>query len=432
MSKSANKDNCIPFIARLRHLPQDFWLSWGLHLAVLLSLCAWGCSALRIMPYYVLCLAGVFPFLLLPAFYGKRVCTYFLAAWAAMLAVAAILWRGLLINGAKLLANRLFAISEASQAYQYDRFPVTAAPGQEAACMLFVLAFCSLLWALVSALLLGRQTKIMPVAAFTLVCIFTAYFGVSAAFIWMLLPGLWCLLSLLPRHIGLARYGSVIVGIVAIAAATLLLFPNENARISRLDETLRDEMALQTVRYDPKSVPQEITAPPETTPEEQQQQNGFRFAYDLPAGKWILVVAVLIAVLLLLFAPAVWNDRLRKRTERERAGIDDENHAVSVRAMFLYAVRWLQCYGIAPGNVNYGAWPAALQGTMSEDYQQAFEEILPLWREAAYSDHEMTVRQREDAYTFLKRTGDEIWEKADWRERLHLKYCCALRREEQV
>lgn len=432
MSKSANKDKCISFIACLRHLPQDFRLAWGLHLAVLLSLCAWGCSVLRIMPFYVLCLAGVLPFLLYPVFYGKRACAYFLAAWAALLAVAAAFWRGLLINGAKLLTNRLFAISEASQAYQYDRFTVTAPAGQDTACMLFVLAFCSLLWALVSALLLGRDAKIMPVAAFALVCVFTVYFGASAAFIWMILPGVWCLLSLLPRHIGLARYGTVIVGMALIVAATLLLFPNENARISRLDETLRDKMALQTVRYDPESMPQEITAPPETTPEEQQQQNGFHFAYDLPAGKWLLIAAVLIAVLLLLFIPAVWNDRLHKRAERERAGIEDENHAVSIRAMFLYAVRWLQSYGVTPGNVNYGAWPAALQDAMSEDYQQEFEAILPLWREAAYSDHEMTAQQRKAVRAFLKRTGDEIWEKADWRERLRLQYRCALRREEQV
>lgn len=431
MKKSANRDNRISFAARLRCLPQEFYLSWSLHLALLLLLSAWCCSALRIMPYYVACLLGVLPILLLPAFYGRRSCSYFFLSVAVVMALTAVLMRRVLINGVKLLANRLFAISEASQAYQYDRFHVTATDGESTACMLCALAFISLLWALVSTLLIGKRAKIMPVAAFVIVSIFTAYFGVSAAFIWMVLPAACCLLSLLPTHIGMARYAAVGIGIALIAAATMLLFPNENARISQLDETLRDEIALQTVRYDPEAMPQEVTAPPETVPEE-QQQNGFHFAYDLPSSKWIVMIAVIVAALLILFVPAVWNDRLRKRTERERFGIEDENHDVSIRAMFLYAVRWLQSYGVAPGNVNYGAWSTALQDTMSEAYQQAYEEVLPIWREAAYSDHEMTAQQRECVYAFLKRTGDEIWARANWRQRLHLKYRCALRREEQV
>ena len=73
--------------------------------------------------------------------------------------------------------------------------------------------------------------------------------------------------------------------------------------------------------------------------------------------------------------------------------------------MYLYARRW-RTLSDAPGAIP--------------------EEIYAIWQEAAYSDHAMKDAQREQVRTYMKETAQSVWEAADRRKRLRIRYRICL------
>ena len=427
--RSANSDNRNIVAERLRGLDKGWWISWAIHLALLVSMFAWFCSALGLMTSIYAAVPGVAALLLFPLFQESK--KLFAAVTGAVSTLTAALAYKRIIEGFKLLANRLFSISEASQSYRYDRFEINVNDAESAACILIALAFISLIYALVSALLLCKNGKIIPAVAFAAVTSFTSYFGISAAFVWMVIPAALCLVSLIPHEIGIRRYFAAALTIAAIFAASLAFFPNEVASVSELDESLRDRLALQTARYDGETATQHLAPPPDAEPEEQKDTNGEQSAYNIPTADILLIVAVVIIILLILFVPAIINDRLRKRANAERAAFEDADNSVSICAMFLYAMRWIKAYGIAPENKNYSAWAYYLEEHMPKEYMDSYKKTVLIWYEAAFSGHEMTENQRNEVFEFLKYTGSEIWNRTNKRKHLFIKYRCGLVMEGQ-
>lgn len=326
---------------------------------------------------------------LIPQTKGRRV-QY--ALWG-ILAAWLLLRFPSMLDGGKLLANRMFALSEAQQSYEYDSFLTSGESAAETVLWLSLLAgnLCALWGNKSNAVLCGLWLLAM------------AYFGVTPGVLWFVVLVIGAFLSVLP---GQHRwfYGLIVgVLVIGIACASVRIAPEPNKTVSALDDHLRDILAAAPVTYEQTPVPTEVPEPemvpqPETVLE--QPDHGVQ---QMAVNVLFLLLAAL--TLALLFIPAVIKDRAAKRSEKARAGFDHPDHAAAIRAMYLYAQRWRKLSDV-PTEI-----PAA---------------VYDIWQEAAFSDHTMNETQREAVHTYMKETAERVWLDADWKKRLHIQYRICL------
>lgn len=319
----------------------------------------------------------------LPVFLPKRYRKFLWIALAVFLLIRfAAIW-----DGMKILANRAFWISEQVQSYAYTYFHVSGERCTEAVIFLSVLAglvHCP-------AILAGVWIIAM------------AYFGISPDAIWLVLLLVVGLAACLPRNH--RWFYGLLVGIlsIAIALAVTQVAPEPGKSLSELDEQLRDSLAFATVAYEQEPVPMEVPEPeivpqPETLLE--QPDHGVQKAV---INVLFFVLAAL--TLALLFIPAIIKDRAAKRSEQARTGLEDPDHGTAIRAMYLYAQRWRSLSG-TPMEI-----PAA---------------VYAIWQEAAFSDHTMTADQRETVHQYMVETAHAVWNAADRKKKLHIRYRICL------
>lgn len=310
----------------------------------------------------------------------------FLAAWL-LLRFASIL------DGMKLLANRMFALSQQTQSYEYDYFTTSGESPVEAVLWLSILAgtLCSLWGNRVNGVLCGGWMLAM------------AYFGVTPGAVWLaslMLAAFW---SALPGQQRWFHGVLVAVLLCVIALTVTRITPEPMKGISALDDRLRDALAAAPVAYEQTPVPTEVPEPeavPQPETELEQPDHGVqRIAVNV---LFLLLAALTLA---LLFIPAVIKDRAEKRRQRSRAGLRDPDNAAAIRAMYLYARKWLALSEFAP------EIPA---------------EIHAIFQEAAYSDHAMTEQQRETMRSFLVETAAAVWQASGWKQRLDIQYRIGL------
>lgn len=321
---------------------------------------------------------------------GRRILVYaplmVLSLWLA------IRFRPLL-NGAALLANRLFEKSEAAQAYVYDYF--AAEGGSFGETVLFL------------SLLLGWLCRRWGNGTTLGLCLVwagaMAYFGVTPG-LWPLTAVLLCgVLAALPRG---RRLGfGVLTGllVLAIAGACIKLAPEPVPAISKLEEGLRDKLAFQSAAMEQTPIPSQVPEPeilPPAQVEQEQPDHGVQ-------GRLVNVLFLTLAALTLavLFVPAVIRDRATKRAEKNRAGLRAEDPAEAIRAMFLYAMRWRK---------------------LEPALEPVPEEVYQIWQEAAFSGHPMGEKQRELVHDYMERTARTVWDQLSRKRRLEIRYRLCL------
>ena len=322
-------------------------------------------------------------------------------------------------DGVKLFLNRLFAASEARQAYTYDKFTVSPAAG------IAELRYALIPFGLVAGALCGvsarLRLRLIPALLFALWAGAAAWLGISPA-------AFWCVLPVIALGLAFSERFAVLLPAALLCAAVLFAFPGEDARLSAWDEAARDTLAPRTVAYADEQQYQALQTP-QTQPASAARPD--RTADDSPDidAAWLHVLPRVLIVLLpalALFLPAIASDRLRKRRERNRAGLDDPDNAAAVRAMFLYALRWLRLGGLETGNRPCGACAGELEALYSPELRAEFESVLPLWQEAAYSAHAIGDAQRARMRTFMELTRETVWDGLRRRDRLRAKYIEAL------
>lgn len=298
-----------------------------------------------------------------------------------------------ILDGGKLLANRMFELSERSQSYEYDYFTVSRESALEAVLWLSMLTgtLCAFWGNKSNAVLCGLWLLAM------------AYFGVTPGIFWLTVLVLGGFLSVLP---GQHRwfYGLITVAVVAgIAFAVSALAPEPSDAVSLLDDHLRDVLAVSPVTYEQTPVPTEVPEPelvPQPSTQLEQPDHGVQKA---AANVLFFILAGL--TLVLLFVPAIFKDRAAKKSQKARAGFDDSDHAAAIRAMYLYAQQWRKLSD-TPGQI-----PA---------------EVKRIWQEAAYSDHTMSQTQREAVHAYMQETAETVWAEAHWKKRLKIRYRICL------
>ena len=336
-------------------------------------------------------------------------------------------------DGVKYFLNRLFSASEERQAYEYERFALTSPDGLPA------LRYALLPLGILSGLLCGISARFLLkwlfALMFALLCGAAAYLGLSPGAGWTVLLAFAALVPFLaPSGAGAAGAAlTLLCGLLPAAlvcAAVFLAFPGEDPRLSAWDETARDALAFETVAYTDQAR-YDAARREEQAAEDTKQFYQEETAADTGGEEEIIALPypVLLAILLTalaLFVPAVWSDRLRKRRARNRAGLDDPDHGAAVRAAFLYAMRWLGAGGLSPGNRPYGDCAGAVGELFSPALREEFEEVLPLWREAAYSGHKIDEAKRGKMLAFMEDARKTVWDRLGRRERLRVRYVEAL------
>ena len=129
---------------------------------------------------------------------------------------------------------------------------------------------------------------------------------------------------------------------------------------------------------------------------------------------------------LVLFLPALLSDLQKRRRAKNRAGLDGPDSGASIRAMFLYTLRWLYLGGLAPANIPFSGYTGQIEAVFSQEIRAGFEEVLPLWQEAAYSGHQLGEAERARMRRFMETTTRSVWDGLGRRGRLLAKYVYAL------
>lgn len=331
-----------------------------------------------------------------------------------------LLFRGTALDGAKLLLNRFFAASEGRQAYTYQMFET--APGAGTGEVRRALLPLGLAVGAACAFAPGRVTL------FALFALFAAWLGVTPGTAPLILLSAALMFSLPPLPQtgwkGEALAGlSCGLALCAVCAGAVLAFPGESAALSAWEERARDALASDTVAYlDAWEAPEEPeeTPPPEDseeTPPPEEQDRTLDLSLLLTRRSfWPALLAILLLALA-LFVPSVWRDKLQKRRAVSRAGLDDPDPAAAVRAALPYALRWLALGGLSPRNVPLGEYAGEIGERFSPALQAEFTAILPLWQEAAYSDHPMGEAQRVAAQSFTEHAKAAARERMGNRQR---------------
>ncbi len=345
--------------------------------------------------------------------------------------------------GMAALANRLFAASEAVNAYAYLRFAV--AEGENPADIRAALLAVFLLLGAVSSM--GRH-RLCPTLLFLGIASLEAYFGIT--------PGPWrnlllfSVLTLLFADGGReAKNGGILLaGITLVTLIIFLLFPRPIGAVEARSEQLRDTLGSPVMTVAQPTAPpeaeknlthQESRQHEELTRQDESREEAWReFARETETEQeislphrtdWLRIVLLLllaIALLLVPFLPFLLFTRARRRTEERQAEFGVSDNAAAIRAMFLHIMDWLREGGLKTENRPFSAYERAVEELLGGQYAERFRKAVSIWQEAAYSAHAMTDEQRFSVQELLDITVAELYEQANRRTRLRMKYVACL------
>ena len=328
-------------------------------------------------------------------------------------------------DGIALLMNQLFAIAEREQAYVYNRMGTSDGATDSLTCIRN-----AVLWAGCAAGMLlslpGRdERRKICVAVFIAACAVFAYFG--------LMPNAWCIAAMavcMTVAAGRGRLAALIPVLLICAlifGAVMAADPGESVPVSRSDESARDLLAVRTVRLEGL---QSKSADAEKEKQEKKDKGGEGSDENKDKAasdrRMMIVLLLVLITLLILFVPSVIHDRLEKKRKKNREGIDSDDPATAVRAMFPYAVRWLGAYGLGGRDRLFSAYTEEAEKEISYSYARQYEKMLELWNEAAFSDHEITAGRCEEMRSFMDMTVKMTKEKISRKEKAKVRFRLAL------
>ena len=387
---------------------------------------------------------------LLPGAALVAVCAVMPKRFAPLPALAAALFACLALvlipgarAGATALINRLYARSEAVNAYAYVYF--TQASEDAAAVRAAMLAFC-LFCGAVSAL--SGQSRALAVTVLAAAALFEAYFGVTPM-LWKNLALFACLAVLLLRGgVGVGGRAVFVLALAAMLTLVLLFAPRPNAAVEAYSEEIRDALgraAMQVMENTPPPAEANNLTHRESRLHEEeantdaaQTQNQREFEHkteneqeiSIPhRTNWLRIILLMLAVIALLvipFAPFLLLNRARRRSAETRAAFEDNDNAAAIRAMFRHTVNWLCACGMKQENRPYARCAQDTQALISKEYAARYAQAAQIWEEAAYSDHVLDDAQRQTVKELMEETERTLYASSDRKTKLRLKYVACL------
>ena len=352
--------------------------------------------------------------------FGKEKLQFILGAiMAAALIAVLIVFRKYIGNGWALIMDHLYDNAEMAQAYVYDRFHIGDTGDEHPyRCMHFAVLWGSSLLGLITALPTARFRRGIIMALAGAAMLAFAYYG--------LIPSIVCIAVLLVALVLVLSRGSIIsslsvlLAVVIVFGAITFIDPGESYSISRADETFRDRFALRSAFLESEENSlDDIESLEQKMKDQQDQKDANQGSEFITENSWIVTAVIVLAVVAALGA-AAWFvlKKLRLRQAENRAGIDSPDPKTAITAMFPYTVKWLQPAGIEAAGKPFISLEPLIRADISEPYADRYTEMYELWKEAAYSNHEMDEERRSEMKSFLGDTVDMIKEKSDLRTRI--------------
>ena len=343
-------------------------------------------------------------------------------------------------RSAQALSNRAFAASEAVNSYVYRYFPVPENQSVFPAVILLVSIFILLLT--LAVMLHSRLTVLGMTAAFTL---FQVYFGLAFP-AWITIPvyglsALWMLKRPVSRR-ALISYGALLL---TVSGIVILLLPGTDAATETASETVRDHLTRMAEQItgslwetpDAETETRHIhTRSMQTGDRASEAEQEFRLETveeeqisEPDRIHWIRTILLLIltvALVTLPFAPFLLLNARKKKVRKTREAFASENVNEAVRAAFQQIIRWLEATGHGAGNRLYRDWRGLLPEDLPDHYPDRFAQCAADYEEAIYSNHVMPEEKRRTVLALLKETETALWNRADRKQRLYLKYWMGL------
>lgn len=343
-------------------------------------------------------------------------------------------------NGVRALCNRLFAASEAVNAYSYDYFPIADEHGAGLAAFLLSLA-----GALLAALIFCQRSRALTLAAAAALTLGQCYFGLSLP-AWLNVSA-YSLIALRLMRRPLSRRDALIFGAFVIAASllTALTLPGVHEPTEALSETARDYLSrmaqhiagshmeasegeaetrhvfTQSLKSGDRAAATEREFRLVTVEEEQ-----ISMPHWVNYLKIILLLLCCGALLILPFAPFALLNARKKKAEEARKAFQSPDVDEAVCAVFASVILWLEYTGCGAGNLLYRQWTDALSRELSEDYAALFSNCAMDFETAVYSGRALPEAARQRALELLANTEAVLYRKADWKQRFLLKYWVCL------
>lgn len=335
-------------------------------------------------------------------------------------------------QGMQALLNRLFDASEAVNAYAYDRFDVPADQSVAFAVVLLMVMAFSLL-----GITLLSGSRLMALGLMVVCVLFQVYFGLSFP-MWINVP-LFALfvLWIIKRPWDKKNLMSILIGMVVLTLVVVLVYPGVDAATETTSEAVRDRLSqmaqsITGITHELPSGENETrhvhTQSLATGDQEAQPDREYRLVTveeeQISMPHWvnylriILLLILAVALVILPFLPFILLNQRRKKALDARKIFDSENVSDAVFAIFQHVAAWLEVMGYGEDNAPYAAWNTEL----APDYAERFAACEKLFEEAAYSTHEMKEEDRQQALALLNETEQILQRRADWKQRLRLKY----------
>ena len=386
-------------------------------LMVLLSLLLTAADASDMIPF---ALPGLVVFMAVAALEyldNDRIKLYVAVGCAVALLVTLIIFRKYIGNGWAIIMNQLYDEAEAEQAYIYNRFPIGAMGDEHPyRSQHFALVWSSSLLGLILAVIPARMRRAtaMVIAAFSMIAF--AYYGI--------IPSWACIAVMAAALLFVLSRGSLLSSLTVLLAgmlvfgAVFMIDPGESYTISRADENFRDRFALKSSYLESNG--ESMFGYDEFDQEMMEETDEFNDDEGILSESRNIVKVIIAVLIIAAIAAAVWMfvRRLRKRQLANRNGIDSVDAREAIVAMFPYAVRWLQPAGIDTTGRSFDSLIPTVKADVSGEYGESFASMYELWKEAAYSDHEIDAESKQKMNTFLQDTITMIKKKGNFARNL--------------
>ena len=342
-------------------------------------------------------------------------------------------------NGLLLFINRLFAVSEAANAYAYDYLRVPEAD-ETAALRAALAAVCILLGAVCAGAAKYRAVSLLVFLALTGL---EVWFGVTPAWWKNLLLFAALALQFMRGTAERRQTVPVAAGAAAILLLVLLLAPRPNGTVERYSEHLRDVLEASLSDAPQEALPPETEvnrthresrqheeeakidpvnhAPHREVRHETEVEREISLPHRIDYFRIALLILAVILLLIVPFLPFLLLNRTRKRRVEIQASFANENNGEAICAMFAHLMTWLHFCGLPEENRPFSQCGEAVRALLPDDLAARFSSAVPIWQEAAYSDHQMTAGQRETVCLLLRDTSKLLYARSPAGQRFRMK-----------
>lgn len=132
------------------------------------------------------------------------------------------------------------------------------------------------------------------------------------------------------------------------------------------------------------------------------------------------IVIVIALIVLVLFV--IWLISERRRVARRKENFLKNTPAAAICDMYMYAMELLQAAGLRIQNCP----PESYQQAVESDMQQGYTEVVKIWKEARFSQHDMSEEQRTVVFQFQEELWKRIWKQSNILMKLKIKYMLFL------